>query len=190
MPYRTVGIGRFRIKSVEIEAMQLADSSGDAFLESCKLACRWVNSFPEVVDQGEEPSGDPTLSFLTSTTVGGTIFAHDVLLQAPGGPEEVHPGDWIIKGVANEFYSCSPEIFANTYEPVETGGSMLPPLPSDLEKVLRESAKQQLRVACRQLSAAVTNLDVATSHGSASRVNRVVASVNDILKSLEAGNAE
>ncbi len=28
-------------------------------------------------------------------------------------------GDWIIQGVAGEFYPCKPEIFANTYELVE-----------------------------------------------------------------------
>jgi hypothetical protein len=27
------------------------------------------------------------------------------------------PGDWIIKGVANEFYPCKPDIFALSYEP-------------------------------------------------------------------------
>jgi hypothetical protein len=26
-------------------------------------------------------------------------------------------GDWIIKGVAGEFYPCKPDIFAATYEP-------------------------------------------------------------------------
>ena len=31
------------------------------------------------------------------------------------------PGDWIIKGVKGEFYPCKPEIFAQTYEPVEDG---------------------------------------------------------------------
>ena len=30
------------------------------------------------------------------------------------------PGDWIIKGVAGEFYPCKPDIFAATYEPMET----------------------------------------------------------------------
>lgn len=29
-------------------------------------------------------------------------------------------GDWIITGVAGEVYPCKPEIFAETYEPVET----------------------------------------------------------------------
>lgn len=28
-------------------------------------------------------------------------------------------GDFIIKGVQGEFYSCKPDIFAETYEPVE-----------------------------------------------------------------------
>ena len=28
------------------------------------------------------------------------------------------PGEWIIKGVAGEFYPCKPEIFDATYEAV------------------------------------------------------------------------
>lgn len=31
----------------------------------------------------------------------------------------VSDGDWIIKGVAGEFYTCKPEIFEQTYEKVE-----------------------------------------------------------------------
>ena len=30
-------------------------------------------------------------------------------------------GDWIIKGVAGEFYPCKPDIFEATYEKVEEG---------------------------------------------------------------------
>ena len=29
------------------------------------------------------------------------------------------PGDWIIRGVAGEFYPCKPDIFAATYEVAE-----------------------------------------------------------------------
>lgn len=29
------------------------------------------------------------------------------------------PGDWIIRGIAGEHYPCKPDIFAETYEPVE-----------------------------------------------------------------------
>lgn len=35
------------------------------------------------------------------------------------GVMEARPGDWIIKGVAGEFYPCKPDIFAQTYEPAE-----------------------------------------------------------------------
>ena len=31
----------------------------------------------------------------------------------------VCPGDWIIKGIAGEFYPCKPDIFKQTYDPVE-----------------------------------------------------------------------
>ena len=33
------------------------------------------------------------------------------------GDMRVDVGDWIIKGVAGEFYPCKPEIFDKTYEP-------------------------------------------------------------------------
>lgn len=29
------------------------------------------------------------------------------------------PGDWIIKGIKGECYPCKPDIFTETYEPVE-----------------------------------------------------------------------
>ena len=34
------------------------------------------------------------------------------------GTMVAHPGDWIIQGVAGEFYPCKPDIFDATYEPV------------------------------------------------------------------------
>lgn len=34
------------------------------------------------------------------------------------GDMRTEPGDWIIKGTANEFYPCKPDIFATVYEPV------------------------------------------------------------------------
>jgi hypothetical protein len=33
------------------------------------------------------------------------------------GDHEASVGDWIIKGVAEEFYPCKPDIFEKTYEP-------------------------------------------------------------------------
>lgn len=41
-------------------------------------------------------------------TLENTVIAH-----------EVAPGDWIITGVRGEHYPCKPEIFDETYEPVD-----------------------------------------------------------------------
>ena len=35
------------------------------------------------------------------------------------GDHECKEGDFIIKGVQGEFYPCKPDIFAQTYEPVD-----------------------------------------------------------------------
>lgn len=35
------------------------------------------------------------------------------------GAMQARPGDYIIKGVAGEFYSCKPDIFKATYEEVK-----------------------------------------------------------------------
>lgn len=35
------------------------------------------------------------------------------------GDHIASPGDWIIKGVAGEYYPCKPDIFEATYEAVE-----------------------------------------------------------------------
>jgi hypothetical protein len=40
----------------------------------------------------------------------------DFLIPTLEGDMRASPGDWIIKGVAGEFYPCKPDIFAATYE--------------------------------------------------------------------------
>lgn len=50
-------------------------------------------------------------------------------LENPNG-FELTPGDWIIKGIKGEFYSCKPDIFEATYEPVAEDSRM-----SDLTEV-------------------------------------------------------
>jgi len=42
------------------------------------------------------------------TTLEGTMY--------------VSPGDYVIRGVAGEFYPCKPSIFEATYDLVEVGG--------------------------------------------------------------------
>ena len=38
------------------------------------------------------------------------------------GPIKATKGDWIIQGVAGEFYPCKPDIFERTYEKAESTG--------------------------------------------------------------------
>lgn len=44
----------------------------------------------------------------------------DVLkISTPEGAKLASPNDWIIKGVAGEFYPCKPDIFEQTYERID-----------------------------------------------------------------------
>ena len=49
------------------------------------------------------------------------VESHPIVLIIPTleGDHLASVGDWIIKGVAGEFYPCKPEIFALTYEVVD-----------------------------------------------------------------------
>lgn len=52
---------------------------------------------------------------------GGWVFGADGGIYIPTleGSLFASPDDWVIRGVAGEFYPCKPDIFAATYEPVE-----------------------------------------------------------------------
>lgn len=47
------------------------------------------------------------------------ISAAGIHIKTLEGEMRADPGDWIIRGVAGEFYPCKPDIFAATYDPVE-----------------------------------------------------------------------
>lgn len=80
---------RFRKKPLVIEAAQLTEDTMHEVAEWCGGAIRQF---------GEAWS-------VRVPTLEGELFAA--------------PGSWIIKGVKGEFYPCEPEIFAETYEPVD-----------------------------------------------------------------------
>lgn len=53
----------------------------------------------------------------------GTVYAPGILsIETLEGTMWADEGDWIIKGVAEEFYPCKPAIFAATYERVHSDG--------------------------------------------------------------------
>ena len=43
----------------------------------------------------------------------------DITIPTLEGAMTATRGDWIIRGVAGEFYPCKPDIFEQTYEPAE-----------------------------------------------------------------------
>lgn len=104
---------RYRKKPVEVDAVQLLWST---WSEMCDFApvgenrCRgvFVNPDGSWADAGAEeswPDGRARMGLLIPTLEGAML-----------GVE----GDWIIRGVQGEFYPCKPDIFAATYELVES----------------------------------------------------------------------
>ncbi len=47
------------------------------------------------------------------------VYDGELFIETLEGTHRASLGDWIIKGVAGEFYPCKPDIFEATYEPVD-----------------------------------------------------------------------
>ena len=76
-----------------------------------------------VVIEAEQYKAYRTLSseFVPARTDGLFKYTEEgtLLIRTLEGTMEAKDGDWIIKGVAGEFYPCKDEIFRKTYEPVD-----------------------------------------------------------------------
>lgn len=93
----------YRKKPVEIEAMQY-----DGTARGATPILDWIYAYDERAyyrcSTGSECSGDDA--------------GHELIVATLEGEMLVSKGDFIIKGVQNEFYPCKPDIFAETYEEV------------------------------------------------------------------------
>lgn len=90
---------KYRKKPVEIEAVQFNGASSHATQIHCWMA-------------GKRNCPDTK----------GTIHTRDIVtidIETLEGFMTAKQQDWIIKGVAGEFYPCKPDIFKQTYELVE-----------------------------------------------------------------------
>ena len=54
---------------------------------------------------------------------GGTHIMEGIVIPTLEGDHLADWGDWIIQGVAGEFYPCKPDIFEATYEEVTDGSA-------------------------------------------------------------------
>lgn len=86
-------MGYYRKRPVTIEARRLPTDDYD---EWCDVVA-WCGG--RAIDHHEHPTAVAAID-----TLEGTMYAE--------------PGDWVIKGVAGEFYPCKPEVFTASYEPV------------------------------------------------------------------------
>ncbi len=95
----------------------------------------------EAVQFDGTSTGHDTIEAFVGQELGSSRTSEQrcVIIPTLEGDHLASPGDWIIKGIAGEFYPCKPSIFAATYEPAG------PPIP----KELRQDAEryQQLRKA-------------------------------------------
>ena len=89
---------QFRKKPVVIEAMQVLDD-----LRSHIAIRDWATSHTAEFDV---------------IPVSITAFDSHLVIHTLEGDMRADIGDWIIRGVAGEFYPCKPDIFAATYEAV------------------------------------------------------------------------
>ena len=87
----------YRKKPVEIEAIQFDGYNG-------WLLDQWSNGRVMSSPVSEPSENNPTGRYLQIKTLEGVMIAI--------------VGDWIIKGVAGEFYPCKPDIFEKTYESI------------------------------------------------------------------------
>jgi len=85
------------------------------------IAFRWFGHDPE------EPENDLVRYYRHPDVDGQSkckkceIIMHDHgWIDTLEDGHNVCPGDWIIKGIAGEFYPIKPQIFSDSYEPVKT----------------------------------------------------------------------
>ena len=78
---------------------------------------------PVVIDaeqwQGTKKSLDKVMAMGDIPWRPGEMGTETFLIETLEGDHLVRKGDFVIKGVAGEFYPCKPGIFEKTYEPAD-----------------------------------------------------------------------
>ena len=102
----------FRKRPVTVEARQFAGSTGDVLGVYQWIESHTAGSFePLAVLDGDMPAPESGVSIDPGTG--------ELLIATLEGVMRASIGDWIIRGVAGEFYPCKDSIFTATYEPAD-----------------------------------------------------------------------
>lgn len=126
---------QFRKKPVVIEAKQATGTP-----ESNREIIDWTRGSATPASMDDHPERGKCLSISTLE-----------------GAHWVSPGDWIIKGVAGEFYPCKPDIFAATYEAATTALPIIDPGPDSLEREIQAKASVAPRVTPADIEAEIAS---------------------------------
>ena len=72
-------------------------------------------------NEAGSPQMDELVNWINQgrSTAGAWHNGTDLFIHTLEGEHRAIVGDWIIRGVAGEFYPCKPDIFKATYELVE-----------------------------------------------------------------------
>ena len=128
-------MSKFRKKPVVIEAKQATGTP-----DSNREIIDWTRGSATPASMDDHPERGKCLSISTLE-----------------GAHWVSPGDWIIKGVAGEFYPCKPDIFAATYEAAPTALPVIDPGPDSLEREIQAKASTGPRVTPSAIEAEIAS---------------------------------
>lgn len=62
---------------------------------------------------------DPESTKKLASWCGGELLHNGIVIHTLEGNMTAVDGDWIIRGIAGEFYPCKPDVFKNSYEQVD-----------------------------------------------------------------------
>ena len=85
---------------------------------------------PVEIEAFRLPLGGDMPAWLSMAVASGRITVHGegAKIETLEGLLTAAPGDWIIRGVKGELYSCKPDVFALTYEAVDAADAPAVPL--------------------------------------------------------------
>lgn len=115
---------RYQKKPVEISAMLM-----DGSIESAKDAVAWI-----VHNGGEAMLREPVVLRQFDETGGDGRDLYPVQITTLEGPMIASPGDYVIRGLAGEFYPCRADIFAASYDAVGVRPDEMKPIPVSAAK--------------------------------------------------------
>jgi hypothetical protein len=101
---------KYRKKPVEIQALRLG-------WDTWEEMCEFVNVGP---DHATQPHGVWVTPEGRISDADGPGYTIGLVIPTFEGEMLARVNDWVIRGIKNELYPCKPDIFAATYELVES----------------------------------------------------------------------